>query len=91
MRWDLVDHICRFCFGRILHSPTAETGVAGGVYRCSLCGATSETGRPNPICPCGIVSKLPRKHFRCEAVLDPAPGELEVRVMLGSEPVPKGW
>lgn len=48
--WELTDHVCRVCLGRVLR----RKGVAGGwVHRCSDCGLEM-AGRIESICACGV-------------------------------------
>lgn len=48
--WQITDHVCRTCFGRIL-SRVREDGVE--VVRCSNCGAEAE-GSVTALCSCGM-------------------------------------
>lgn len=44
MSWELIDHVCAACFGRLL--------ARNGVYRCSNCGAAADVLKS--VCACGI-------------------------------------
>ncbi|WP_431860189.1 hypothetical protein [Azospirillum sp.] len=61
--WDITDHACRICFGRILSR--------GDVFRCCNCGAECR-GEVEGICGCGAGVPPPKKgkrrpkgKFRC--------------------------
>lgn len=51
MSWELTDHICQHCFGRVLVS--ASKSGADPVYRCSNCGARG-SGTIESLCCCGM-------------------------------------
>ena len=77
--WNLTDHACRACFGRVLRSVAAPT-----VYRCSNCGL-QEPGRKGlkhpPICACGMKVGGRDAGIRC-VVVEPTlecPSEVVVR------------
>ena len=57
-RYDLVDHVCKHCLGRLLYDPWRE------VTLCPDCGAETN-GTPESACMCGPV-------FMCAK--NPAPG-----------------
>lgn len=48
--WNLTDHCCRTCFGRVLQGdgPDGEP-----VFRCSNCGAEG-SGAVTTVCACGM-------------------------------------
>lgn len=50
MTWEISDHLCRVCLGRVLTSTGAD-GVT--VARCSYCG-NEHQGEPQSICCCGV-------------------------------------
>ena len=52
--WQLTDHVCRCCFGRVL---MRETFDRRRVYRCSNCGLEQEGCSEAAICCCGIKLK----------------------------------
>jgi hypothetical protein len=56
--WNLTDHTCRICLGRILETE--------GLFMCSACEAET-SGVPDAICGCGIrVGESKRDGgFRC--------------------------
>lgn len=59
--WDVSDHACRICLGRVL------TGTRDGikVSRCAECGREAEGGSKS-ICCCGVRAKGGRDAgFRC--------------------------
>lgn len=47
MSWDISDHVCRACLGRILIDRKAHTA------RCSNCGITADDTNPRSLCACG--------------------------------------
>lgn len=50
-KWELLDHVCGTCFGRLLSRP-ADDGMC--VFQCSNCGTTIISLRVEDICACGI-------------------------------------
>lgn len=54
-QWELTDHCCRACFGRVLRRE-ADDGERL-VYRCANCGAEAEGRRESVLCCCGIKLK----------------------------------
>lgn len=48
--WQLTPHICRICFGRVLHAIVDYKHF----YRCSNCGAEREGKSEAVICMCGM-------------------------------------
>lgn len=53
MTWDLTDHCCRVCFGRVLErEDKAAPGAERWRYRCAECGAAG-VGWALSICFCG--------------------------------------
>lgn len=52
--WQIIDHVCSCCFGRLL---MRETFDRRKVYRCSNCGLEREGGSETAICCCGIKLK----------------------------------
>jgi len=65
--WEVTDHVCRLCFGRLLRR------VAAGVttVRCAQCD-TEVTGRVETLCACG--AKLPNGRLAGLACrVNPAP------------------
>jgi hypothetical protein len=49
--WEISDHICRFCLGRVLHRGAT-------VFRCADCAATADAA--DRICACGVREKSGR-------------------------------
>lgn len=69
--WELTDHCCRVCFGRILRQPGAP---GERMYRCSNCGLQAQGDRPAVLCSCGMRLKGNRGGLlRCERNPDPRP------------------
>jgi hypothetical protein len=52
--WQMTDHCCRACFGRVLYR---ETFDHRHVYRCAQCGVEREGKGTVSICCCGIKLK----------------------------------
>lgn len=85
-RFELTDHCCRHCLGRIL--------VRYDVYVCSVCEVESR-GSPHGVCACGMKAArdeaLPsglRSAYRCglnpdRSVVNPA----RIVVLYGGKPV----
>lgn len=80
--FELTDHVCRVCFGRVL----ARTVADRTEYICADCGlATSGAGPVTAICSCG--TKFPtgrRVGIRC--VRNPAPGVIPNLFIASEEP-----
>ena len=51
MDWEIENHLCRRCLGRVLSKPDVKTG--GRVYRCSNCGIEGR-GKIDNLCCCGV-------------------------------------
>lgn len=67
--WEITDHLCRACFGRILKRATADGQT---IFRCSNCGIERETRKG--MCWC-------HGRFRCQLNTNKTPdfpGEIEV-------------
>jgi hypothetical protein len=84
-RWNLTDHICRGCLGRILECET-------GLFMCSSCEAET-SGAPDAICGCGIkISNSKRDGgFKCAPNLNRTPenpGAIVVTFAGNPEPMP---
>lgn len=54
-RYVLVDHICRYCRGRIAMktSPGGASGGGNATYICTLCEIEVAWTGPNALCLCG--------------------------------------
>ncbi|WP_295442998.1 hypothetical protein [uncultured Thiodictyon sp.] len=67
--WELTDHVCRRCFGRVLSRRLASGCLHA---RCANCGA-QVTGEPiEALCCCGLLTTQGRDaQFRCAR--NPAP------------------
>lgn len=51
MAWEIEDHLCRRCLGRVLSGYDSKTGSK--VYRCSNCGL-QDRGHVHNVCCCGV-------------------------------------
>lgn len=58
--WELTDHACRHCMGRLLRSVTP----AGSTVCCAECGATV-SGECDELCWCGVEVKGYGRVFEC--------------------------
>jgi hypothetical protein len=47
MPWQITDHVCRVCLGRVLFDP------ARNISRCADCGLEGEGGHES-VCVCGV-------------------------------------
>ena len=67
--WTITNHICRFCFGRILQSENGDS------IRCSDCGQTLTNSKVRSLCSCGTKLKNGKNAgFQCVANVDHTPG-----------------
>lgn len=68
--WNLENHVCQVCFGRILSRPVPTTDGAPNphrLYRCADCGVEKEGTTPAVICTCGFkVKGRTNLGLRCE-------------------------
>jgi hypothetical protein len=59
--WDITDHVCRRCLGRLLEREEAGRKI----YRCADCGASGE-GHVSDLCTCGVTLKTGKRvSFQC--------------------------
>lgn len=69
--WNLENHVCCVCFGRIVSRPMPTTDGSPNphrLYRCTGCGVEKEGGSPSVICACGFkVSGRKNLGLKCEA------------------------
>ena len=76
--WELTDHACRHCMGRVLRRVNPGGGV---VVRCCECGA-SAVGGHDQLCWCGVEVRGHGSVFECfrnEKVSMTTPQEVLVR------------
>lgn len=52
--WNLTDHVCRACMGRVVRRRTADGGGLLRYYRCTNCGAETRARTVSSLCACGI-------------------------------------
>lgn len=73
--WELTEHCCRVCFGRILRQAGAGQASHSHRYRCSNCGLQADGAKPAVLCSCGMKLKGGRGAgiLRCERNPDPRP------------------
>lgn len=78
--WQVEQHVCRACFGRVL----SRAGNLGRrVYRCACCGIEQEGRSVSVLCACGIKLRTGKGHggqqdagIRCVANRDRSPENL---------------
>lgn len=77
--WELTDHVCRVCYGRVLKGPRPE-GYTGPDaehvkrWRCACCGAETLHREVSSVCACGTRQKNGRDMgLRCERNPHPRP------------------
>ena len=69
--WQIIDHVCGCCFGRLL---MRETFDRRKVYRCSNCGLEREGKSETCLCACGLKLKTGvDMGVRCQRVESPTP------------------
>lgn len=66
--WNLTDHVCHRCFGRLLIRQTA----GGTLVRCANCGA-ERIGSPTDLCCCGLKVRNQDAGLRCQRNPRPSP------------------
>lgn len=75
--WELTDHVCSVCFGRVLMGRMPDDYAGDDHHRrwrCSNCGAESVNRLASSICACGIRLKSGRDAgVRCERNQAPTP------------------
>jgi len=68
--WEIVDHVCRVCLGRVLRRVDDEGGIH---VVCSNCGLEG-TGSHRAICACGIDGRASKEgKLQCAANPNPNP------------------
>ena len=55
--WQLTDHICRECQGRILVASGGATGGGGPLWMCADCERAGAAMSPDHLCGCGMYFK----------------------------------
>lgn len=57
--WELTDHVCRVCGGRILLCVSGQGPTGGGnpIWRCADCGVACASIGPASICWCGFTHR----------------------------------
>lgn len=69
--WQIIDHVCGCCFGRLL---VRETFDRRKVYRCTNCGLEREGKSETVLCACGLKLKTGvDMGVRCQRVDAPTP------------------
>lgn len=70
-QWQIIDHVCGVCFGRLL---MRETFDRRKVYRCSNCGMEREGRNETCLCACGLKLKTGVDlGLRCQRTEQPTP------------------
>lgn len=75
MSWELTDHACRICHGRVLARREGDRLI----HRCAQCGAQVE-GDHDLLCVCGVESGG-RRIAECFRMHTPGLPEVGVRVL----------
>lgn len=71
--WELEDHICRKCFGRLVSKsvPGSVPGTELRLYRCSNCGAEAQHTHADALCCCGIrIKRAGRNGTKAGSLVD---------------------
>lgn len=71
--WELTEHCCRVCFGRILRSAApGDDGLRR--WRCACCGAEALHHAVTSVCACGMRQRTGRDMgLRCQRNQEPRP------------------
>ncbi len=73
-RYELIDHICKICAGRIAVqvSPSVVTGGGWPVYFCTSCEAECSGSGPDVLCWCGeqYASRIKKYEYLCYRIPD---------------------
>ena len=58
--WELEDHLCKVCGGRILRCASGAGPSPGGnpLYRCADCGVATTSMGPGALCWCGFGHRM---------------------------------
>ncbi len=72
--WELLDHLCRHCGGRVVKQVTGGPHITAGgnpIYMCSLCGQGKASMGPDVVCWCGMTMRGGEPHiYACAATKD---------------------
>ncbi|MGO8915408.1 MAG: hypothetical protein ACLQJR_05820 [Stellaceae bacterium] len=67
--WQLLPHVCRQCFGRLLKRLMPDGAI---ITRCADCGVETN-GSHQSLCACGIDTGVARVKLRCIKNRTPSP------------------
>lgn len=56
MTWELTDHLCKGCGGRVLRCVSGGGATPGGnpIWKCADCGKSTSASGPEVLCWCGF-------------------------------------
>ena len=86
-KFELVDHLCRFCSGRLaMYLGSAVTGGGNPIWICASCETQGAAMGPDHICWCGqdFHGKIKGHQYRCYRIPDKATALLEEINALGA-------
>jgi hypothetical protein len=63
--YQLTQHVCRICFGRILSRVGAEGAPGKRIFRCADCGAEKDGHHASVVCVCGVKLNARNAAIRC--------------------------
>lgn len=85
--FQLLDHCCRICGGRLLQG---EAAGREALIRCAECGTSETTGKPRPyevLCCCGVkLASGADAGLRCRRAVKPTPEKPHEVVVKREEP-----
>ncbi len=57
--WEIIDHLCRHCGGRVLRCVSGAGMSPGGnpLFKCACCGVSGYSASPDYLCWCGHCQK----------------------------------
>ena len=93
--WELLDHLCMACGGRILKCVTGNGMTPGGnpIYRCANCSASTWAMGPEKLCWCGQTHRSQNiKGYICVpfSILEKRPELLKHFLACGCDPKRSG-
>lgn len=90
--WEIENHLCRSCGGRILRCVTGNGMTPGGnpIYKCADCGKSAASLGPDALCWCGFSHRNQQPHmaYRCLpfSILEEHPQLREAFLACGCDP-----
>ena len=89
--WQIEDHLCKKCGGRILRCVSGN-GITGGgnpIFRCADCGVSTSAMGPQALCWCGFEHRRQNQTaYRCVpySILEDRPELLRAFRACGCDP-----